>query len=143
MPWQLGPMTRTPLSLAARFQLGFQRAAGRAGFAEAGGQYHGGADAGLAAVADGLGYARRRHGYHRQVARRVDGGHMRIAGEAVHLRILGIDGKDTTPVAGRLQRLDRMAADAAQVSRCADDGDAAWMEQGIEAQGGGAPASTK
>ena len=50
-------------------QLRLQLAPLRPRLAEAGGQHHGERDAGLAAVADGLGDAGRRHGHHGQVAR--------------------------------------------------------------------------
>ena len=135
MPWQLGPTTRTPLSASGALQLVLQLAAlgpvsrkpavsttakgmpalpqSRMACAHAG--------AGTATTARSHG-ASMRHG-------------VGIALEAVHLRILGIDGKDAALVAGGLQRLDRVAADAGEVGRGADDGDAARMEKTLEAQG--------
>ena len=66
-------------------QLGLQLASLRAGLAEAGRQHHGERNAGLAAVADRLRHAGRRHGNDRQVARLVDGAHVGKAGQAVQL----------------------------------------------------------
>ena len=58
-----------------------------------------------------------------------------IAREPVQLGILGIDREDAALVAGILERLDRVAADAGEVGGRADDGDAFGMEQTLEAQG--------
>ena len=113
MPWQLGPTMRTPLSVDGGLELGLQLAALRPGLAEAGGQHHRERDAGLAAVADGLGDAGRRHGHDGQVARLLHRHDVGIALESVQLGILGIDREDAALVAGVLERLDRMAADAA------------------------------
>ena len=96
--------------------------------AKAGGEHHRERDAGLAAVADRLDDAGRGDRDHRQLARRGDGHDVRIAREPVQLRIPGIDGKDAAAVAGVLQRLERVAADAGDVGGRADDGDALWME---------------
>ena len=74
-------------------QLLLQLAALGAGLAEARGQHHGERDAGLAAVADRRGDGRRRHGDDGEVAGPIDRDGVGIALEAVHLGILGIDGK--------------------------------------------------
>ena len=134
MPWQLGPTMRTPLSATARCELGLELAALRAGLPEACRQHHGEGDAGLAAIADGLGDAGCRHGDEGELARLGHRGDVGIAGKPMQLPILGIDGVDAARIAGILERLDRLPADAGEVGRCADDGDALRMEKSLEAQ---------
>jgi hypothetical protein len=110
------------------FQLLLQLASLRSRLAKAGGEHHREGNAGLAAVANCLDDAGRGDRDHRQLARRGDGHDIRKAGEPMQLRIPGIDGKDAAAVAGVLQRLERVAADAVDVGGSADDGDALWME---------------
>jgi hypothetical protein len=106
------------------------------GLAEAGGQHDRKWNAGLAAVADGLRHTRGRNGDDGQVAGRPDRRDIRIAREPVQLAVLGVDEKNRAGVAGVLQPLDRLAADAGEIRGRADDGNAAGLEQALEAQGG-------
>ena len=85
MPWQLGPTMRTPLSFTARFNSSSSLRPSASGLAKARGQHHGERNAGLAAIADGLRHAGRRHGNDGHVARLADRHGVRIALEAVHL----------------------------------------------------------
>ena len=114
-------------------QLVLELAALGTGLPEAGGQHHRKRDLRLAAVADRLRDGRCRHRDDGEVARLPDRRRIRIALEAVQLGILGVDREDAALEAGTLQRLDRVPADAGEVGGRTDDGDAARVEQALEA----------
>ena len=114
-------------------QLSFELASIGPCLAESCRQHHRKADAGLAAVADRLRHRRGWHRDQRQLARLVDGAGIGIALEPVQLLVLGIDRKDAARIAGVLQRLDRLPADAGEIGGRADDGNAPRMKQFLKA----------
>ena len=133
MPWQLGPTMRTPLSLTARFSSSSSlRPSAPVSRKPAVSTTANGMPAlpqsRTACATPGAGTAMmaRSHGC-------ADRHGVRIALEAVHLRILRIDEIQAALVAGVLERLDRMPADARQVRRCPDDGNRFGVKQALEA----------
>ena len=133
MPRQFGPFTRTPLFFAASTSCACSACAFLADFAEARGEHERVGNAGAAAFLDHAGHVLR--GERDRARRRTACGtaaQVRIAGEAFDLRVLRIDRVDLALVAELGEKPDRLAADARQVVRGADDGDAARIEEAGE-----------
>ncbi len=94
---------------------------------------HGERDALASALADRLDDACAAHGHDGDVARPVDRGDGRVAAQARDLGMLRVDRVHAARVAERGQELDRLPADAPQVVRSPDDGDAARIEEQVPA----------
>ena len=133
MPWQLGPTMRTPLSSTARLSSSSSlRPSAPVSRKPAVSTTANGMlalpQSRIACATPGAGTATmaRSHGC-------ADRHGVRIALEPVHLRILRIDEIQAALVAGILERLDRMPADAGEVRRCPDDGNGLRVKQALEA----------
>ena len=107
----------------------FHRFAGRAHFAEAGGEDHHRADAALAERFDVLQDVVRRHGDDRQIGGLGQRFDRRVTGDAGDLRILRVNKENAAVVALADQVLERPAADLGEVGGSANDGDAARIDQ--------------
>ena len=139
MPWQLGPTMRTPVSASARFS---SSSSLRPSAPDSRKPAVSTTAKGMPALPQSrIAWTTPGAGTATTASSHGDGDRHDVgkAREPVQLRIPGIDGEDAAAVAGVLQRLERVAADAGDVGGGADDGDALWMEKTLEAQGKPSP----